>query len=160
MIIILKEKQKPHCVQIRRKLETRSGLCANTSDVRRKIKYFPSRSQQLVFLKHKPLTCSFIFIFIHQAGGNINNYNNRKLNYPRCTKYDKNSVLERQKIVSPITLCSLRITEYAVLCSVLASLWLLSNCYETQKVTAFLFWTQTAVISSALQIFLSVQPPL
>ena len=125
-----------------------------------KVNISPAGVSSLFFLKHKPLTCSFVFIFIHQAGGNINNYNNRKLNYPRCTKYDKNSVLERQKIVSPITLRCLRITEYAVLCSVLASLWLLSDCYETQKVTAFLFWTQTAVISSAPQIFLSVQPPL
>jgi len=31
----------------------------------------------------------FIFIFIHQAGSNINNYNNRKLNYKHLIKYYK-----------------------------------------------------------------------
>jgi len=32
-------------------------------------------------------TARYIFIFIHQAGSNVNNYNNGKLNYKQLIKY-------------------------------------------------------------------------
>jgi len=34
-------------------------------------------------------TVHYIFIFIHQAGSNVNNYNNWKLNYKQLIKYYK-----------------------------------------------------------------------